>query len=125
MSLRGIRGATTVNQNTESDILSETTLLLTALFTENKLDTDEIASIFFSVTPDLTAQFPAVAARRMGLSSTPLFCMTEIPVPGSLPLCIRILIHVNTELTQKEVRHIYLNHAEKLRPELKLDTPQP
>ncbi len=117
MAIRGLRGATSVKANTKDDILTETRRLLQMLCDKNELDLDDIASIFFSVTDDLNAEFPAVAAREMGFVYTPLFCMKEIPVTGSLPLCIRILIHVNTEKSQKDMIPIYMNAAESLRPD--------
>jgi chorismate mutase len=116
MFLRGIRGATTVTENTSQNILDETKNLLTKLIEENQLIIDDIASIFFSVTSDLNAEFPAKAAREMGLEHTPLLCMTEIPVPNSLAKCIRILIHMNTTKNIHELKHIYLKNATTLRP---------
>lgn len=117
MALRGIRGATVVEENNSSQIVAETKHLLSELLTQNNLIIDDIATIFFTVTQDITAEFPAVAARELGLTSTPLLCMTEIPVPNSLPLCIRILIHVNSERPQSEMIHLYLKAAEQLRPD--------
>ena len=116
MFLRGIRGATTVTENTPQHILNETQTLLEALISENNVFIHDIASIFFSVTNDLNADFPAKAAREMGLEHTPLLCMTEIPVPNSLTKCIRILIHVNTKKSNRELKHIYLKDAVRLRP---------
>ena len=84
---------------------------------QNELDIDEIASVFFSVTQDVNAEFPAVAARGLGLVHTPLLCLTEIPVPDSLVSCIRILIQVNTEKKQQEMVHSYLKKAAALRPD--------
>lgn len=117
MAVRGIRGATVAKANTVDDILRSTTELLTELIQQNAIDIDEVASIFFSVTTDLTAVFPAVAARQMGFFHTPLFCLTEIPVPDSLTQCIRILIHLNTDKQQVDMHHVYLNDAEVLRPD--------
>ena len=117
MAIRGIRGAITVENNTKEDILKETTTLLQDMMSQNDLDIDEIASVFFSVTQDVTADFPAVAARNLGLIHTPLLCLTEIPVPKSLASCIRILIQVNTEKKQQEMIHSYLKKAASLRPD--------
>ncbi len=117
MYLRGIRGAISVAENTKEAITAETTELLQAVIKTNKIKTEDIASIFFSVTTDLDAEFPAAAARKMGYTDVPLLCLTEIPVPGSLPSCLRVLVHVNTEKSQKEMRHIYLKEAIKLRPD--------
>ena len=118
MFLRGIRGATTVDTNTAVMILTATEQLLEKMIQDNAIQVDDIASIFFSVTADLNADFPAKAAREMGLTKVPLLCMTEIPVPGSLPMCIRILIHVNTTKKMDELMPIYLNGAVALRPDV-------
>lgn len=115
MSLRGIRGATSVTTNTKAEVISATKELLSALVKENDLQIDEIASVLFSTTSDLTAEFPAVAARELGWNETALLCMREIDVPGSLANCIRVLIHYNTEQKQKEMKNIYLREAVHLR----------
>jgi chorismate mutase len=117
MYVRGIRGAITVEQNTSVDILDGAKTLLLALIEKNHLLVDDVASVFFSVTQDLNAEFPAVAARELGWTSTPLFCMNEIPVPNSLPRCIRVLLHVNSPLAQASMHHIYLRDAKALRPD--------
>jgi len=119
MGLRGIRGATVADSNTTRDIVFETKTLLSHLIEKNKIDIEDIASVFFSVTPDLNAEFPAVAARELGLNFTPLLCVNEIAVPHGLPRCIRILIHVNSSKSQKEMIHLYLKAAESLRPDCK------
>ena len=116
--LRGIRGATTVESNTKDAILEATQELLTALVDANDLQADDIASAFFSATQDLNAEFPALAARHMGWSNVALTCMQEMYVPGSLPMCVRILIHANTAKAQNEVRFVYLRGARVLRPDL-------
>ena len=116
--LRGIRGATTVESNTKDAILEATHELLAALVDANDLQADDIASAFFSATQDLNAEFPALAARHMGWSNIALTCMQEMYVPGSLPMCVRILIHANTAKTQNEVRFVYLRGARVLRPDL-------
>jgi chorismate mutase len=119
MSIRGIRGATVAPQNEAQAVLSATRELLQAMLASNPgLVPEEIASIFFTVTPDLTAVHPALAARQLGWGSVPLLCAQEIPVPGGMERCIRILIHWNTPLTQAEVRHVYLGEAARLRPDL-------
>lgn len=118
MAIRGIRGATTVQKNTKEDIVSATKELLEILVMRNNINTDDIASVVFSVTDDLNAGFPAVAARSLGWLYTPLFCTREIPVPDSLGMCIRVLFHVNSDKPQKDIKHVYLNGAEKLRPDL-------
>jgi len=116
--VRGLRGATTVEANDREAILSATEELLRALVEANDLHLDEVASVLFTVTADLNAEFPALAARRMGWLQTPLLCTTEIPVPGGMERCIRVLIHVNTTKEQNEMRHVYLREAQKLRPDL-------
>lgn len=118
MAVRGIRGATTTPANTKSDIVARTKEMLETLVTLNDIRTEDIASAIFSVTDDLNAEFPAVAARQMGWLYTPLFCTMEIPVQGSLKSCIRVLLHVNTDMSQEEMKHVYLHEAEKLRPDL-------
>ncbi len=118
MAVRGIRGATTVPANTKSDIVVRTKEMLETLVRLNDIRQEDIASAIFSVTDDLDAEFPAVAARQMGWMYTPLFCTKEIPVQGSLKSCIRVLLHVNSERNQEEMKHVYLHEAEKLRPDL-------
>jgi len=117
MSVRGIRGATTVELNEKEEILNGTQDLLGQLLKKNQIKSEDIVSIFFSLTQDLNAEFPAIAARNLGLTDTPLLCLNEIAVPGSLAKCIRILIHVNSEKPQTEMTHLYLRRAEVLRPE--------
>lgn len=119
--LRGIRGATTVESNTKDEILSATAELLSAIVQANELQEDDVASVFFSATQDLNAEFPALAARHMGWSHVALTCMEEMYVPGSLPMCVRILMHVNTTKRQDEVQFVYLRGAKALRPDLTND----
>ena len=116
MYCRGIRGATTVERNDREEILSATTELLQLMIRENDLQAEDIASAIFSLTEDLDAEFPAVAARMLGWTEVPLMCTREIPVPGSLGKCIRILLHVNTTRSAAEIQHIYIRGAVKLRP---------
>lgn len=118
MAVRGIRGATTVEENTREEIISKTVELLEKLVERNSVPVEEIASVIFSVTDDLDAEFPAAAAHHLGWARTPLFCTREIPVRGSLEKCIRVLMHVNSEKKQKEMVHLYLYKAKKLRPDL-------
>ncbi|MFZ5828086.1 MAG: chorismate mutase [Bacillota bacterium] len=117
MSVRGIRGATTVEVNDKEEIISATEELLEEVVQQNQLDPTDIASVFFTVTRELNATFPAEAARKRGWTMVPMLCATEIPVPGSLAMCIRILIHVNTTKRQDEIRHVYLRRAVALRPD--------
>lgn len=119
MPVRGIRGATTVSENTEQTILAATRELLGEMAKNNPgLLPEEIASAWFTVTPDLNAAYPAKAARQLGWQWVPLLCTQEIPVPDGLSMCIRVLIHWNTEQTQMEIQHVYLGEAESLRPDL-------
>lgn len=119
MSLRGIRGATSVEADNPERILEATRELLQKILQRNEIDSfEEIVSAIFTTTPDLASTFPAEAARSLGMNHVPLLCASEISVPGSLPLCIRILLHVNTEKSQKEIVHVYLREARKLRPDV-------
>ncbi|QDT67694.1 Chorismate mutase AroH [Planctomycetes bacterium MalM25] len=115
---RGVRGATTVEKNDREEILTATRQLLALLIRRNGIERDDIASVIFTVTKDLDAEFPALAARQLGWAGVPLLCGYEIDVPGSLPLCIRVLVHWNTEKRPGEVHHIYARGAERLRPDL-------
>lgn len=117
MMVRGIRGATVAEENTKESILEATRELLETLFKVNAVDVPDIASIIFSVTSDLDATFPAIAARQLGLGDTPLLCVNEIPVPDSLGKCVRILMHVNSTTSQKDIQHVYLKEAVSLRPD--------
>ncbi len=119
MPTRGIRGATTVAADQPELILAATRELLEAILQANAgMTPAEIASAFFTVTDDLRATFPAQAAREMGWSQVPMMCAREIPVPGSLPRVIRVMVHWNTERPQHEIVHVYLREAVKLRPDL-------
>lgn len=119
MFVRGIRGATTTEKDNEEAILTATGELLAAILDANPtLVPEDLASALFTVTPDLKAVYPAKAARQLGWNSVPLMCAQEIPVTGSLPLCIRVLLTWNTPLSQKDIRHIYLKKAAVLRPDL-------
>lgn len=118
--LRGIRGAITVERNEAAEIAAATRELIETIIKENSLDPEDIASAIFTVTSDLDAGFPATAVREMGWRYVPLLCANEINVPGSLGRCIRVLIHVNTEKSQKEIKHVYLKGAVVLREDLSL-----
>ncbi|HBV89138.1 chorismate mutase [Desulfosporosinus sp.] len=115
---RGIRGATTVSRNDAEEIREATQELLQMILKENSLCTDDLVSAIFTVTPDLNADFPASSARAIGWQLVPLLCSTEIPVPGALPFCIRVLLHANTTRSQREIRHIFLRNAVILRKDL-------
>jgi chorismate mutase len=114
----GIRGAITVSKNSNGDIVSSTRELLREIVRVNKVRTDDIVSIVFTATKDLNAEFPASAARSLGLKATPLLCAREIDVPGSLRKCIRILMLVNSGKPQSSVKHVYLKGAKVLREDL-------
>jgi chorismate mutase len=115
MAIRGIRGATSVSANTKEEIVSATRELLSEIQEKNQLGINDIASIIFTSTDDLNAEFPAAAARELGWNDTPLLCSREINVPGSLPRCIRILLLANIDKPQKEIKHVYLREAVSLR----------
>lgn len=116
--VRAIRGATTVEANDEREILNETCELLQGMLEQNGILKEDIISAIFSVTADLNAAFPAVAARRLGWTETALMCTYEIDVPGSLQKCIRVLMHIHTEKRNDELKYVYLKEARKLRPDL-------
>jgi chorismate mutase len=119
MQCRGIRGATTVDSNTREAILEASRELLGEMVRANGVLTEDVASAYFTTTPDLNAEFPAVTARNdFGWQNVALMCGHEMSVPGSLPMCIRILLHVNSERTQNEICHVYLRGAAVLRPDL-------
>lgn len=119
MPIRGIRGATTVIADDPEQILQATCELLVAILAENSgLQLEDIASVLFTTTEDLASAYPALAARQMGWTLVPMLCAREIPVPESLPLCIRVLIHWNTDKEQSVINHVYLREAVKLRPDL-------
>jgi chorismate mutase len=119
MKVRGIRGATTVSENSADAIFAATRSLMTALVAANGIDVDDIASVILTMTPDLNADFPARAVRSLeGWQWVPLMCATEIAVPDAMPRCIRVLVHVNTDKSQDEIQHVYLGEAVKLRPDV-------
>lgn len=113
--VRGIRGATTATENTRSAILEATTELLEKLTNANKIVLDDVAAAFFTTTHDLNAEFPAVAARKMGWTSVALMCGHEMQVPDGLPKCIRVLILLNTDKAPRDLVHVYLRGAIHLR----------
>ncbi|MVP00035.1 chorismate mutase [Paenibacillus lutrae] len=119
MYVRGIRGATTVENNEEGPILSSTLELLDKIVQDNSVNPADISSVFITVTKELTATFPARAIRQMdGWDLVPLMCSIEIDVDNSLPNCIRLMVLVNTEKKQDEIRHVYLKGAKVLRPDI-------
>jgi chorismate mutase len=119
MAVRGIRGATVATEDRPEAVSAATRELLLAMMEANPtLQAADIASAFFTVTEDIRSAHPAKAARELGWDQVPMLCAREIPVPGSLPLCIRVLLNWNTELPQRAVRHVYLGQAASLRPDL-------
>ena len=115
---RGVRGATTVEANSRDAILQATRQMLALMIRRNDIDSVDIASAQFTVTRDLDAEFPALAARQLRWLEVPLLCGYEIEVPGSLPMCIRVLLHWNTPKSQQEIHHVYIHDAVRLRPDL-------
>jgi chorismate mutase len=124
MATRGIRGATTVERNDRAEILKATRELLEVIVRLNGLRPDDVAYVWFTVTPDLDAAFPADTARvGMGWTEVPLICGREIPVPGALGLCIRVLLAWNTNIAQRDVKHAFMRGARALRPAWAVDVP--
>jgi chorismate mutase len=118
MVCRGVRGATTADGNTRDEILTATRQLLALMIRINGIEPEQVASAIFSLTSDLDAEFPALAARQLGWLEVPLLCTYEVDVPGSLRKCVRVLVHWNTDKPQNQIRHIYVKDAERLRPDI-------
>lgn len=116
--LRALRGAVTVERDEPEQVQEATIELLSEMFSRNDIAVDDIVSVLFTATPDVSSAFPAVAARRLGLSDVPLLCAAEIAVPGALPRCIRVLLHLYTDRAAGELRHVYLRDARALRADL-------
>jgi chorismate mutase len=124
MPVQGIRGAVVAENDQPASILAATRDLLTAILDANPtLGTPELASVIFTVTGDLCSAYPAQAARQLGWTNVPMLCMQEIPVPGGLSHCIRVLLHWNTDLPQGSIHHVYLGAASILRPDLSTKEP--
>jgi len=117
-AVRAVRGAIQVDRDDRELILSGTAELITEILGRNQLGSDDVISMVFTATPDLTAEFPAYAARQLGLTDVPLLCATEIAVPGALPRVLRVLAHVESERARNEIRHVYLRGAAQLRTDL-------
>ena len=117
MPIRGLRGATVAAANTSEAIHAATRELLLTMVDANALDPEEVASIIFTASPDLNADYPALAARQLGWVDVAMLCAQEIAVPGGMPGCIRVLIHWNTDKRRDEVHHVYLHAAAQLRPD--------
>ena len=119
--LRGFRGATTVKTDSEDSIVMATERLVREMITQNNIQPDDVASVWMTLTEDLISTFPAKALRKIdGWTYVPVMCSREIPVPGSLEKCIRVLMHVHTSKAQQEIVHVYLEKATSLRPDLSL-----
>ncbi|HEU5265826.1 MAG TPA: chorismate mutase [Jatrophihabitans sp.] len=118
MAVRAVRGAIQVEADERDAILTGTSELVSEVLRRNAIDPADLISIVFTATPDLTAEFPAYAARQLGLTDVPLLCTTEIAVPGSMPRVLRLLAHVETERPRPEIRHVYLRGAAALRTDL-------
>ena len=119
MRLRAARGAIRVPSDESDALLGSTERLLSAVLERNEIDREDLVSIMFTATQDLRAAFPAEAARRMGLGRVPLMCAQEIPVEGSMPSVVRVLLHFHTDRTLDEVEHVYLDGAESLRDDVR------
>jgi len=117
-AVRGLRGATTIDVDEPEHITERMLALLTELFERNGIVHEDLISIVFTATPDLTSEFPAYAARQLGITDVPLLCATEIDVPGAMPRVLRLLAHFETDLPRAEVRHVYLAGAAALRTDL-------
>jgi chorismate mutase len=118
MLCRGVRGATTADANTRDEILTATRQLLALMIRLNGIEPEDVGSAIFSLTRDLDAEFPALAARQLGWLDVPLLCTYEVDVPGSLRRCVRVLVHWNTEKPQDAIQHVYVKEAVRLRPDL-------
>ena len=119
MAVRGLRGATQVDADDRQEILDKSAELVTAVLERNGLTSEDIISVWFTATPDVTAEFPAYAARQLvGLTDVPLMCSVEMAVPGAMPRVLRLLAHVDTPKPRSEVRHVYLHGAAALRSDL-------
>ena len=117
-SVRALRGATTVEKDTIREITERTNELLARMLEANDAHIDDLISVLFTATRDLSAMFPATAARELGFGSVPLLCATEIDVAGATPRCIRVLVHLNTEQPREALHHVYLHGASQLRDDL-------
>jgi chorismate mutase len=115
VAVRAVRGATQIDADDRDQILEATTELVSEVMARNELSTEDVISVIFTVTPDLTAEFPALAARKLGFHEVPLLCATEIGVPGALPRVIRLMAHIATDRSRSQVQHVYLRGATALR----------
>lgn len=118
MAVRAVRGAIQIDQDDRQQVLDATTELLTAVLERNGIGADDLISVVFTATPDVRSEFPAYAARQMGITDVPLLCASEIDVPGAMPRVLRLLAHVETDRPRSELRHVYLRGAAALRTDL-------
>ncbi|ROO84060.1 chorismate mutase [Actinocorallia herbida] len=118
MAVRALRGAIQVDADDRDQILEATTELVAEVMSRNELTTDDVISVIFTSTPDLTSEFPALAARKLGFSEVPLICATEIDKPGALPLVIRLMAHIETDKPRSAMQHVYLRGATALRVDI-------
>jgi chorismate mutase len=116
--LRGLRGATSIPEDTAAEVISATTELLQVMMERNQVAKEHLVSIIFTATPDITSEFPAAAARSIGISDIPLLCASELDVKGAIPRVIRVLMHIYTESDYSSLRHVYLRDAKPLRTDL-------
>src|SRR5580658_5087581 len=116
--VRGVRGATTVDEDTVAQVTERSQELMREIMARNGLVEDDVISVLFTATADVTSIFPATAVREIGFGAVPLLCAAEIAVPGAMPLCIRVLLHVHTTRTRDEIHHVYLHGAQGLRDDL-------
>ena len=118
LTVRGLRGATTVEADTVAQVTERSQELMREIMVRNALSEDDIISALFTATADVTSIFPATAIREIGFGAVPLLCAAEIPVPGSMPLCIRVLLHVHSTRSRDDMHHVYLHGAQGLRDDL-------
>jgi chorismate mutase len=117
-AVRALRGATTVDEDTPEQVTERVTALLKEMFARNDVHHDDLISILFTVTEDISSIFPATAARTIGLGDVPLMCAREIPVPGSMPRCVRVMAHLESDKARRDLHHVYLEQAKSLRDDL-------
>lgn len=118
MTFLAIRGATTCDSDTKADITKSTQELVSDMLSRNNIEQDQIISIFFTATKDLTQEFPATAARGLGLDDVPLMCAQELSIDGSMPRCIRVMMHVDINKSKKDIHHVFMGQAQALRKDL-------
>lgn len=123
MAVRAVRGATQLDLDDRDHLLDRTSEMVQAVLDRNQLDQDQLISVIFTATPDLTSEFPAYAARLIGITDVPLLCARELDVAGAMPRVVRLLAHVETDLARGEIQHVYLHGARALRTDLRHDDP--